>query len=199
MTLLALLAAAALPAAAQLDWSRDPLPQARALLAATPAPSTPAAAPVSPASAPAPREPDCPRVRERAGGLTLSQPAYPAADPLLHCRPEVIAAFKEIWRQARHGRVDYEAAFRVDLEGAGVSIVYADLTREPLRQTVTVARGRTMAIAHTHPDSAEPTPGPRDHESPVPNYIVSRRALFVTVPGTREHRLVRRDWDEPCR
>ncbi len=182
---------AALPASAQLDWNRDPVPQLRGLLRdAAPVPAAPASTPSE-------------EVRFVHDGDALSVETAPGpvapVDPALHCRPEVIAAFHEIWRRVHRGRVDYEAAFRVDREGEGRAIVYAPLTYEPFKLPVQIDRVRTIAIAHTHPDASDDEPGPGDYASPVPNYVVSRRALYVTVPGTRGHRLVRRDWGEPCR
>lgn len=123
----------------------------------------------------------------------------PAPAPVpLECRPEVIAAFKEAWRRSGYGRRDYEAAFRIDPAQDGLDIVWMDMTYEPLKLPVTYLRGKTLAIAHTHPDISIPEPGPGDYAPAVPNFVISRRALFVTEPGTRKHRLIRRDWDEPC-
>ncbi|MBI3564497.1 MAG: hypothetical protein HY079_04795 [Elusimicrobia bacterium] len=109
--------------------------------------------------------------------LTQVAESLPAAppSPALECRPEVIAAFKQAWTMADRGRAEYEAAFRVDREDDG-----------------------RLAIAHTHPDDAEPTPGPKDHLSPVPNFVISRGELYVTVPGTRDYRRARWDWAAPC-
>jgi hypothetical protein len=174
MRTLLLAIALSAPAAAQVSWLGDPLAEIRVII----------------------REP-IPGMRiPRARALDVPRP--PAAP--LHCRPEVIAGFSEIWKRAGYGRQDYEAAFRMDpAPGGAVALTYAPMTREPLRQTVTVIRGVTLAIANTHPDTAYPTPGPKDNDSPVPNYIVSRDALYVTVPGTRRYELVRRDWGRPCR
>lgn len=195
-TLLITLALSA-PASAQLDWSRDTIPQLRRLLKEAPTPPTPPAAPVAPAVAQT-REV---RFVHDGDAFTIQSAPGPVVpvDPALHCRPEVIAAFNEIWARVRHGRVDYEAAFRVDRAGEGHTIVYAPLTHEPFRLPVQIDRARTIAIAHTHPDTADDAPSPGDHASPVPNYVLSRRALYVTVPGTRAHRLLRRDWGSPCR
>lgn len=173
---LVLLAATSVNAAA-LDWTRDPLPQMQALLAAPglEAPAVPAAVPVAPPS------------------------AAPVAQVPLHCRPEVIAAFQEIWRMSGSGRQDYEGAVAIDGPADALTFRYAPITREPLLQHVSVTRGVTLAIAHTHPDIADPRAGPKDNDSPVPNYIISRRALYVTTPGRTRESFVRSDWDKPCR
>jgi hypothetical protein len=126
--------------------------------------------------------------------------APPARPERLECRPEVIAAFKEAWRLARSGSAEYEAVFRVDREDDGsLDIVFAPLNKDKeLTATIDISRTRTVAIAHTHPDDAEPTPGPKDHLSPVPNFVISRRDLYVTVPGSRAYRRARGNWSAPC-
>ena len=160
-----------------------PLPEALALAAALAGPVPAPAAPPEPA----------------AVSLERSAPASSAAAEVpLECRPEIIAAFKEAWLRSGSGRRPYEAAFRVDPRADGLEIVWMDMTYQELKLPVTYLRGRTLAIAHTHPDISIPEPGPGDYAPAVPNFVVSRRALFVTVPGTRTHRLVRRNWREPC-
>ncbi len=57
----------------------------------------------------------------------------------------------------------------------------------------------TVAIAHTHPNAASPQPSPKDVESPVPNYVISQRDLYVTDPQARTRRRVRGDWQAACR
>ena len=133
----------------------------------------------------------------------LPAAATPVAVPLeeiapLECRPEIIAAFKAAWSKGGSGFADYEAAFRVDPGEGAYMIEYMPMTYEPLKLPVRYDPGKTVAIVHTHPDSAEPTPGPGDYASKVPNYVVSRLALYVTIPGTKRHRFVRRDWRKPC-
>lgn len=127
--------------------------------------------------------------------------AMPLGEPVdlpLECQPQVIAAFKEAWDMAGRGRRDYEAAFRVDPGEDGYDIEFMPMTREPYQLPVQYFPKRTLLIAHTHPDTAEPTPGPGDYASKVPNFVVSRSALYVTIPGTKTYRLARRDWRRPC-
>lgn len=123
--------------------------------------------------------------------------ALPAEAPF-ECRPEVIAAFKRAWALGGSGREEYEAAFRVDRTPGGDTIEFMPMTREPYQLPVQYYPRKTVAIVHTHPDTAHPTPGPGDYAAKVPNFVLSRRALYVTIPGTKKHRFVRRDWDEPC-
>ncbi len=169
---IAVLCLALLPAGASaLDWARDPVAQMRFQLAQLPPVSVPPASAVeAPATAP-----------ER-----------------LECRPEMIAAFKTIWRMAGSGREDYEAAFRADPAEDKFAIEYMPMTRTPYQLPVHYSLATTAAIAHTHPDTAEATPGPGDYASKVPNFVISRDALYVTIPGTKRHRFVRRNWAEAC-
>lgn len=142
-----------------------------------------------------------------AGGLPDVEVALPSGVPAgepftdedpLECRPEIIAAFKEAWAMAGSGREEYEAAFRVDRTEDGYAIEFMPMTHEPYQLPVKYYPKRTAAIVHTHPDTAKRTPGPGDYAAKVPNFILSRAALYVTIPGTKKHRFVRRDWGEPC-
>lgn len=142
-----------------------------------------------------------------AGGLPdveVSSPAgVPAGEPFpaeapLECRPEIIAAFKEAWAMAGSGREEYEAAFRVDRTEEGYAIEFMPMTHEPYQLPVKYYPKKTAAIVHTHPNTAKRTPGPGDYAAKVPNFILSRSALYVTIPGTKKHRFVRRDWAKPC-
>lgn len=100
-------------------------------------------------------------------------PIGPAAEVPLECRPDVQAAMSKAWDMVGRGRRDYEAAFRID-------------------------RVRTAAIVHTHPDISVHHPADKDFDSRVPNYVISRKGLTVTIPGTKDWRFVRRRWDRPC-
>lgn len=125
----------------------------------------------------------------------------PSPTERLYCRPEMIAAFDKAWSLVRGGSAEYEAGFRVDKrdDGSGYDIVFAPMRKDlELKLPIPISATRTIAIAHTHPDDAEPTPGPGDYASPVPNFVISRDALFVTVPGTRRYEWVRTTWSAPC-
>lgn len=166
-----LLGLALAPAAAALDWTHDPVAQLRLQMANLPPVAAPSAIPTA---------------------------QSPAAEEPFECRPLIIAAFREAWSRAGSGWKDYEAAFRVDRTDSGYEIEFMPMTHEPLQLPVKYYPTKTVAIVHTHPDTAEPTPGPGDYAAKVPNYVLSRRALHVTIPGTKRHRFVRRDWDKPC-
>jgi len=159
------------PTAAAMDWGRDPVSQLRLQMAGLP--------PITP---PVP--------------VSIAEP--PSEEAAFECRPSIIAAFNEAWSKGGSGWKDYEAAFRVDRTEDGYEIEFMPMTYESLQLPVKYYPKKTVAIVHTHPDTALPTPGPGDYSAKVPNYVLSRRALYVTVPGTKRHRLVRRNWDKPC-
>lgn len=171
LSLLLLLALAG-PASA-ISWNAgDPLLQFRAVLAA----ADPADIPELPAAGPA---------------------AMPDETPV-YCRPVVIAALTEAWSKVRRGRAEFEAVFRVDFADGEYTVTFGDMTYQTLKQSITIDRNRTVAVFHTHPDISVPEPADKDFNSPVPNFVLSRRGLMVTVIGTKNHRFVRRDWSRPC-
>ncbi len=140
-----------------------------------------------------------PPIIGNAGGPLLPSATLAPPEESPHCDPQVIDAFKKAWEMAGYGTQEYEAGFRIDRIEDRLEIVFAPMTRERMKLTIPILRGVTIAIAHTHPNAADPGPGPKDHESPVRNYIISRWALNMTLPGTRPHRRVRgSDWGKPC-
>jgi hypothetical protein len=106
---------------------------------------------------------------------------------------------------AGNGTRPYEAGFALDRTSDGYVIVLAPMTFEPDMKLIIPfnAVGKTVLIAHTHPDNGtdRPTLGdPRrrtgDVYSPVPNYVVSRTGLWVTDPKTATFsRVTRKNWD----
>lgn len=123
-----------------------------------------------------------------------------AAQPVpLECQPDVIAAFKTIWKQAGYGMRPYEGAFRIDRSGDGYQVVFMPLTYSYHQAHIYVIPGVTVAIAHTHPNDTGYVPSWKDMEAAYPNYVVSRRYLYVTEPGNKSYHKVRDDWQSPCR
>ena len=102
----------------------------------------------------------------------------------LHCREEVRAAFVKIWEECGRGRSSKECALRIDsVPGSdAIDIVFMGPdttrdTRDVFKRTVDVVPGKTVAIAHTHPEAGNAGVGPEDDEVPVPlNYIVAGRS-----------------------
>ena len=72
------------------------------------------------------------------------------------------------------------------------------MTYKPLTLSIPFSPNRTVAVAHTHPNVSVARPVNADFNSPVPNYVISRKSLYVTIPGTKRSRLLRRNWREPC-
>lgn len=42
----------------------------------------------------------------------------------------------------------------------------------------------TIAFFHTHGNSARPVPSAKDLKGDVPDFVISQRAVYVTIPGT---------------
>lgn len=119
----------------------------------------------------------------------------------LACQPDVIEGFKKIFSQAGNGGFDTEAAFRIDLIGGKRVVLVSPQTHQFKKMEVPLS-DQTIAIAHTHPQ-ANYHPSTQDETSPVPNFVVSRSALWVTNPHPAKHephsRKVRdNDWMKPC-
>ena len=95
---------------------------------------------------------------------------------------------KTINGQARSGLA--EAGFAIDYKDGKILIVNkVDSVNGdgPPNELHIKIDANTIAILHTHGNSALPTPGPADPRSPVPNFVRSQRALYVTVPGTNKY------------
>ena len=114
-------------------------------------------------------------------------------------------ALRMIWGMAGNGARLYEAGFAVDRAGDGYVIVLAPMTYEPDMELAIPfnAVGKTVLIAHTHPDESSDRPSEGDARrrsgdvySPVPNYVVSRSGLWVTDPKTATcSRVARKHWE----
>lgn len=133
---------------------------------------------------------------------SVSAPDSAALTPeQLACQPDVIAGFKKIFQDAGSGNFDTEAGLRIDFTDGRRAIVVAEQTHQFKKMEIPLS-GATIAIAHTHPGNVY-RPSPQDETSPVPNFVVSRMALWVTNPHPAKHepysRKVRdNDWMKPC-
>lgn len=108
----------------------------------------------------------------------------PTAETLA-CTSEFVHHVDKAWMKAFNGEVTQEVGFRVRfIDGA---VIYSDATRgdNGWRSITTAVTNDTIAIFHTHPNKAGPFPSPEDMESPVPNFVFSKKGLFVTIPGTK--------------
>ena len=90
--------------------------------------------------------------------------------------------------RAREGLA--EAGFAIDYKGGKISIVNrvssVNSDQKPNELHIKID-ANTIAILHTHGNNALSTPSPGDTRSPVPNFVRSQSALYVTIPGTNKY------------
>jgi hypothetical protein len=115
--------------------------------------------------------------------------ADPSQDIALHCRPEALAAFLELHKDTEGYA---EEALTIERDGASLRFVRAAERRGQLCQSVETG-AQTAAIAHTHPDKADAVQVPvgADCDTTLPNYVVTRDHVYLTVsraPGARLYR-----------
>jgi ATP-dependent protease ClpP protease subunit/proteasome lid subunit RPN8/RPN11 len=82
-----------------------------------------------------------------------------------------------------------EFSFTVNKDGSVTAITSSG---EELKNHLTITKGETVAVVHTHPLGAKPEPSPNDIEiakaEHMPNYVLSKGDLWVANPdGTTEH------------
>ena len=108
-------------------------------------------------------------------------------------------ALAHIWLEVGDGNQDYEAGFALNRVGDRYVIAFAPMTyARNLELGIPINTvGTTVAIAHTHPNSAHDAPSREGHFggggdvfSPVPNYVVSRSGIWVTNPLDHSYRRV---------
>jgi hypothetical protein len=137
----------------------------------------------------------------------------PAAvlDPLdaarrLACEPVVIRGFVMAWKSTLNGTRNHglgESGFAIH---SYMSTISLQGWREAAMNDLFIpADSDTLAVAHVHGRGADEHPGGVDEESRVPNFVISRDALYVTAPGSYGFVQLRRGvndgdgWDKPCR
>lgn len=120
--------------------------------------------------------------------------ADPSQDVALHCRPEVLEAFRGLF-DSMQGYA--EEALTISRDGEALRFTRAPEQREDLCQSVLVD-ARTVAIAHTHPDRSDAVQIPvgADCDTRQPNYVVTRETVYVTVVKSEGARLFRATGDE---
>ena len=117
------------------------------------------------------------------------QPEAAAADPIsairkLACEPVVIRGFIQAWKATLDGTRNQglaEAGFAIQNYKSSVSV--QGWSQAPLNRLTVRTDFDTVAIAHVHGRAADEHPARLDLRSPVPNFVISRSALYVTVPG----------------
>jgi hypothetical protein len=139
------------------------------------------------------------------------QPEAAAADPLvaareLACQPVVIRGFVQAWKATLNGSRNQglaEAGFAIDTYKSSISI--QGWSQAGLNDLMIPTDLDTVAIAHVHGRAADEHPASVDMRSRVPNFVVSRTALYVTVPGARRFVRIRGGingadaWNTPCK
>jgi len=145
-----------------------------------------------------------------AGDSPRPQPDA-AADPLaaareLACEPVVIRGFVQAWKATLDGTRNQglaEAGFAIDTYKSSISI--QGWSQAGLNDLMVPTDLDTVAIAHVHGRAADERPASVDMRSRVPNFVVSKSALYVTVPGARRFVRIRGGvneidaWNTPCR
>ena len=145
-----------------------------------------------------------------ASELTRLQPETATPDPLasarrLACEPLVIRSFVEAWRATLNGTANQglaETGFSIETYKSTISI--QGWTQAEVNDLRIPTDEYTIAIAHVHGLAADERPAGVDVRSPVPNFVISQNALYVTVPGTAQITRIRGGvtdldgWNKSC-
>jgi len=123
----------------------------------------------------------------------------------LACEPVVIRGFIQAWKATFNGTRNHglaESGFAIQRYISSISIQgWRDAAVNDL---MIPADADTIAIAHVHGRGADEHPARMDVQSPVPNFVISHTALYVTIPGSSRSMLVRggvddaNGWNKPC-
>lgn len=107
--------------------------------------------------------------------------------------PLLLAAFADMFAEMRGYK---EEALTLVRDGDALRVARSAPRQEDLCQSVSVD-GRTAAIAHTHADRADAVQIPvgPDCDTAQPNYVVTREAVYVTVPREPGAKLFRDSGD----
>jgi hypothetical protein len=131
-------------------------------------------------------------------------------DPLvtareLACEPLVIRGFVMAWRSTLNGTRDRglgESGFAVQSYRSSLSI--QGWREASINDLFIPADEDTLAVAHVHGRAADEHPAVVDMSSRVPNFVISRDALYVTIPGKTQFIRLRGGvtdgdgWNKPC-
>ena len=123
----------------------------------------------------------------------------------LACQPLIIRSFAEAWKDTLDGTRGQglaETGFAIESYKSSISI---QGWRDAETNRLSIPQDEyTIAIAHVHGRGADEHPAEMDTRSPVPNFVISDRALYVTSPGTTRTVRVRGGvdatdgWNKPC-
>jgi len=138
------------------------------------------------------------------------QPEAVTPDPALlarelACEPVVIRGFIQAWKATLDGTRNQglaEAGFSIQNYKSSISL--QGWSQAPLNDLTIHTDLDTVAIAHVHGRAADEHPAKLDLRSRVPNFVISRYALYVTVPGATRFVRIRGgingpdSWNTPC-
>jgi len=103
----------------------------------------------------------------------------------LACEPLVIHAFIQAWKSTLNGTRNSglgESGFAIDRYMTTLSV--QGWREGTVNDLLIPADEDTIAVAHVHGRGADEHPARMDVQSRVPNFVISRDALYVTVPGS---------------
>jgi hypothetical protein len=138
------------------------------------------------------------------------QPEAVLANPLalareLACEPLVIRGFVQAWKATLNGTRNQglaETGFAIETYKSTISI--QGWTQAMINDLLIPTDNHTVAVAHVHGRAADERPAAVDLRSPVPNFVISKNALYVTLPGSTRVVRIRGGvsdsdgWDRPC-
>jgi hypothetical protein len=132
---------------------------------------------------------------ESATPLATSGPVDPTnpSKPLF-CNEKVQREFREAFMKTRNGEARgglAEAGRSIELNNGEIAFgswatTESDNGDENERANrMQISRGdSTIAFFHTHGNNARPVPSARDLQGDVPDFVISRFSVYVTIPGT---------------
>jgi hypothetical protein len=143
-----------------------------------------------------------PNTRVAASPLALPWSADGPADPTdpsrpLMCNRDVQKQFREAFMKTRNGEERMglaEAGRSIQLEqgalsfGPWVTSAINDGQAGERPNSMSLRKdGYSIAVFHTHGNNARAVPSAADLSGDLPNFVVSRFAVYVTIPGARAY------------
>jgi hypothetical protein len=134
--------------------------------------------------------------------LSLPFSANGPADPTdpsrpLFCNRAVQREFAEAFMKTKNGEERLglaEAGRSIEFGGEGLSFGSWSTTEiddgesgERANKMTVSKDDHSIAVFHTHGNGARPVPSARDLQGNIPNFVISRFAVYVTVPGTHTY------------
>jgi hypothetical protein len=115
----------------------------------------------------------------------------------LFCNKDVQKQFREAFMKTRNGEERMglaEAGRSVDFKDGTISFgswatsaINDGETDERANRMNLLRDDSSIAVFHTHGNNARAVPSAADLKADVPNFVISRFALYVTIPGTSSY------------